>query len=328
MFDSKYVMTNLFGSALRDYPPLQEIDPKGWAMWRMDGIGGSEVATLLGTEGAFSTKADIYLSKTEGKEREFSADTLEMFDLGHRVETLLLDYLDVSTLRRSLSFVDPVFPYFRINIDGEMIDEKFFTTIVECKNISVQNAHQWKVSPPQKYIDQIMYYMGFRGAEKGILIALIGGNKVKQFEVKFDLEHFKRIVNVVHDFWHDHVIPRIPPVTETREDASKFFEVTTETEGTPAEVSEVLVTKGIGLYAEMAKKKAQIGEVEAQILTECQGYSKGIFDSKTVWSGRSGSKTRSCDYDLLKKLDASVYNSVVSEKQNKDSIVFNWGKLS
>ena len=181
----------------------ENLSIKEWLRWRQKGIGGSDIAPILGIS-KWSSTIDIWLSKTNQKCEE-SVQNEAMF-WGTKLEPVIRDYFrevtgkKVVEVKAILQSMDH--PYMIADIDGLTETEDGEPAILECKCVSEYKRNLWDDDNiPIEYMCQVQHYMAVTGLNTTYVAALIGGNSFVIREVHADFEMQEMLVALEADFW-------------------------------------------------------------------------------------------------------------------------------
>ncbi len=174
-----------------------------WLRWRQKGLGGSDIAPILGIS-KWSSAIDIWLSKTNQKHDDCVQN--EAMFWGTRLEPVIRDYFreitgkKVIEVKAILQNIDH--PYMIADIDGLTEDSNGNPAILECKCVSEFKRSEWdNDGVPVYYMTQIQHYMAVTGLSTAFVAALIGGNSFIIREVHADKEMQEMLVAIEADFW-------------------------------------------------------------------------------------------------------------------------------
>lgn len=197
---------------------------------RRSGIGGSDVAGVLGVS-KWATPLDVYNSKINDVSEDDLADTNEAIHFGNVLEDVVAQEFcrrtGMKVQRRNRVYRHNEHPELIANIDRAVVGER---AGLECKTSSAWMADQWGESGtdevPIPYILQCQHYMEVTGLRKWWVAALIGGNDFRWYPIPFNEDLADHIVKNCTDFWHQHVVKRVPPKPTNLEDIAKLYETT------------------------------------------------------------------------------------------------------
>lgn len=206
-----------------------------WLQSRRLGIGGSDVAAILGLS-KYKSPYQLWLDKT--KRAELDDSESEPAYWGNMLEDVVAkEYAKrngVKVQRVNQTLEHPEFNWARANIDRAIInpeisgnvrikDGKLTTDrILECKTANQYLAKLWgdeqSESVPDYYLTQCQWYMGVTGASLCGLGVLIGGQKFRSYQIAFDAELFEMLIEQCSQFWIEHVQADMPPAPTTFDD--------------------------------------------------------------------------------------------------------------
>ena len=193
-----------------------------WLKLRQIGIGGSDVAALLGIS-KWRTPLDVYRSKVEEPE-EFDNASMEW---GRRLEPVIrqkyADTVGMAVQVPEFTFRHPDHPFMIADVDGIRADGR----IVEIKTARTQMGwgEEGTDEIPDYYKTQVQHYMTVLGAESCDVAVLIGASDFRIYTVESDPELESLLIEAEADFWHNHVEPQLPPPPTTLEEMKVAFPV-------------------------------------------------------------------------------------------------------
>lgn len=200
-----------------------------WLQIRKEGIGGSDVACILG-HSPFKNAKDIYKSKIEDVEQisnkaiEFGNDfepiVFESFKKKYKDSYEVLDYKDIM-------FRNFWNPFLQASLDGVLVNKfSLDVGVLEIKTAQERKGKWYDTYGnrivPQYYLDQAIHYFNVTGANFVIFYTLINyENPVNDRDMEYltprvyfrkDLEEYcKYIFNECYKFWHENVLKRVEP---------------------------------------------------------------------------------------------------------------------
>ena len=227
-----------------------------WLKERTKGIGGSDVATILGLN-PYKTPLQLWEEKTgrssgsaavesaywgtvlEGVvAKEFSQRT------GMKVQKVnyMLSTGENGWMRGNIdrAVVNPAIAGRVSVLKQEKVEEcgRLLSTDIglECKTASVYMSEHWGDSQeaeilngkvvtehkiPLYYETQIQWYMAVTGIKTFYVAVLIGGQDFRLYEVKRDQEVIDAIVSKCKDFWENNVLKDVTPAPINVDDIKK-----------------------------------------------------------------------------------------------------------
>lgn len=284
-----------------------EMSHSEWLLDRRKGLGGSDIATVLGLN-KYRSPYQLWLDKTgqvDIKEDEQSEPAYWGNVLEEVVAKEFQERTDKKVMRRNQVFEHPLHPFLRANIDRWVVGEN---AILECKTASSFLAKEWEGEEiPLGYICQVQHYMNVLNCDKAYIAVLIGGQKFVWKELKRDQELIDMITERCVEFWEENVIKGIEPPIDGSKAATDFLNEHYSEEGTqettlPSEFDELIeYRKQLKADGDLIKEK--IDEVDNKIKSEMGKRDAVIgITSNFVISWKSFSTNR-----LNKKLLAEKY---------------------
>lgn len=222
---------------------MNATDRAAWLAQRKTGIGGSDVAAMLGLS-PYRTQLQLWLDKTGRAEEAHDADAIERMywgtvledvvarryadDTGAKVQRLngLLRHQDVSCAIASLDRV-VVNDGSRARFEGGRV--KGASRVLECKTAHAlaRNGADWG-SPgtdevPQSYWLQVQWYLGITALPVADLAVLFGGQKFMTYTIAADQPLFADLLADAEGWWQRHVVADLPPDPSTEGDARRLW---------------------------------------------------------------------------------------------------------
>lgn len=254
-----------------------------WLEERTKGIGGSDVATVLGLN-PYKTPLELWEEKT-GKTKGKTAGEAAYW--GTQLEDLVAKEFSKRTgmkvQRVNFMLTAGEDGWMRGNIDRAIVNTdiagrvsvlkpekaaecgRLLTTDVglECKTANQFMADQWGDSQEQEilagqvvtdhkiplyYETQIQWYMAVTGLSKFYVAVLIGGNDFRMYEVPRDEDVIQALVSQCEAFWKNNVLADVPPAPVNVEDIKKLYrkdngEMTEATNEEAADIGELRTLK-------------------------------------------------------------------------------------
>lgn len=193
-----------------------------WLKDRRSGVGGSDVAAILGLS-KFKSPIDIYLSKIDDAEPDpgFPSEAAEW---GAALE----DAIAIAFQRKHehwqvLKPEQPLYRHAEVPYLIASPDRFIFgpdgrrMAILEIKTASLRQLKDYQDGKiPDAYVLQIQHTMNVTGMDKAWLAVLVGGQHYFEFEIKKDTMLCAEIENRMGEFWKM-VEDRTPPVLDGSE---------------------------------------------------------------------------------------------------------------
>lgn len=210
-----------------------------WLAARQHGIGGSDIAGILGLS-RWSSPYQVWLDKTGRAAAE--GETWPMFRGTHDEPKLRAWFtrvkgIGVTTTGMWRSVEHPIA---FANPDGFTDDDGG----LECKSHSWRMGDEWDEDQVSDAAElQSQWYMGVTGRRHWWVIAQLGDDEPVIRRVEFDPDLFANLVEAAEKFWTEHVIADVAPSLVARDlDAVKarFSVVDTPAVEGPAELPDLI----------------------------------------------------------------------------------------
>ena len=177
--------------------------PQGSAEWldvRRQGIGGSDVAAVLGMN-PYRSPLDVWLSKTRDEDT-FTGN--ERTEWGSRLEPVVREHYAAQHPRWWVDEVPgvlahPDVPIAQASLDG-LVNAKEGQHGLEVKC----TAQSWD-RPPDYYLMQVLWYMAVTDLPRFDFAVLTRGNEYAEFTVERDEGICEYLLSEVDDWWAVHV---------------------------------------------------------------------------------------------------------------------------
>lgn len=305
----------------------QVLNPASDPEERRKGIGGSDVAVILGLS-PYKTPLDLWMQKRGLWEDQSESEAAywgtvmepvlvreyaqrhrcavirsDPFD-GYRVEGLealhpASDPHPASGLLGTL--VHPRYPWARGHVDGIGLSEMAAPThVVECKTASEYLKGRWGEEDtdqvPEYYLVQIQWYLMLADLEVAHLAALIGGNKFRRYIIPRDQALIDILLAEAAAFW-DRVEREDPPAPEPggrgKESLSRLYptgDKAVELDATPALVELALRLHRARLAESVAKEAKTTLENEIKLLMADAGRLNLPDGDSITWTNNKDSR--------------------------------------
>lgn len=278
------------------------MNDESWQEYRSNqkGIGGSEIATILGVN-PYKSKFELWLEKTGQKERD-KIDN-QFVEWGNLLEPVIRDKFRRETgfrvMKNNFVLQHDIHEFMIANIDGEVVDPAFSGKgILEIKTTSSHNKKDWEEGCPIHYMAQVQWYMAVTGYEYAYICVLIGGNDFRYFLIERNDYVIDNMIAQASDFMHM-VENRIPPEiggSKTESDwLQASFPIAIDEEYTISYEVERMAESYYILQSQIKDLTAQADEIKNKIKLEGKEFktlkgesvkinmptiTKTIFDSK------------------------------------------------
>jgi putative phage-type endonuclease len=228
-----------------------------WLQARRAGIGGSDVAPILGLS-RWKTPLDVYLDKIGQAPEQPESEPMIW---GTLLEPVILGEFHRRfghEVQKPVGILkDTDRPWMLASLDGWAPE---LEAIIEVK--TARTADGWgddgSGEIPAYYQTQVAHYMAVTGARLAFVPVLIGAADFRTYRVERDERFIDDLVEAERAFWHDHVLAGVPPEPINASDAARLWlRDTGETIDVPAELADDV--------EELRALKAQAKEIEERV---------------------------------------------------------------
>lgn len=199
-----------------------EMTHQEWLEDRRKGIGGSDVATILGLN-KYKSPYQLWLEKT-GQVEVTSAQS-EAAYWGNTLEEVVAEEFSKRTgkkvRKRNQVFEHQKYPFLRANIDRDVVGEN---AVLECKTANQYLDKEWDDDEiPIQYICQVQHYMNVLNLDYVYIAVLIGGQKFLWKKMERDQELIDMITEKLVEFWTENVEKGTEPAIDGLKATSDFL---------------------------------------------------------------------------------------------------------
>ena len=192
---------------IRFFGTPEEIN-KQWVEARKNGIGGSDVASIMGLN-KYSSPLNVWLIKT-GREESPDLSDNQAVEWGNRLEDVVADkfadeHPELQVRRRNATMVSIKRPWAFANIDRWVTDGHGNVGILEVKTVGMRRAADWDNGVPLYYLTQVTHYMSITGYQYAWVAVLIGGQEFREYYIERNEDDIKAVNTAVDTFWRDFV---------------------------------------------------------------------------------------------------------------------------
>lgn len=293
-----------------------------WLKERQSGIGGSDIAALLGLS-PYKTPLQLWLEKTGREEPQHDSDALERMHWGTVLEDVVARHYshlhDVRVQRINDTLRHPQAPVALANIDRAVVepgsrarwDDDARRVLGASRLLEVKTAHalarhgaDWG-SPgsdevPQHYWLQCQWYLGITGLPFADLAVLFGGQKYAEYVIASDSGLFDDLIAEADGWWRRHILADTPPDPSTEDEARQLWK--SHVAG-KAKIVDVTVAEAVDRLAEI---KGEIMRLEEEAQRQRDIILPAFGDAEEItYMGRR----------------------LATWRRNKDSVVTDWKAL-
>jgi putative phage-type endonuclease len=195
-----------------------------WLKERQKGIGGSDVAAILGLN-EFSTALDVYEQKIA--ENPVEIEENPKMKAGKRMEATIAKWYAEENNRKVQRRNDIIWhktiPYLFVSLDRMIVMQDEMTPgILECKNTTSLYFKSW--DPLSDYVMmQVQHQLDVTGWAWAVVAVLVDGWDFRLIPVEPDPKLIAEKNKILANFWTNNVLKRIPPEPMSESDIKKLY---------------------------------------------------------------------------------------------------------
>lgn len=286
-----------------------EADRKQWEEVRNTGIGGSDIAVIMGLNPWKSAYA-LYMEKSGQVEPDDLSEN-EYVYWGTVLEAAVANRFAELTgkkVRKCGTLQDDDYPYMLANVDRLIVGEE---AGLECKTASTYKKDEWEGdNVPDAYYCQCQWYMMVTGFNVWYIACLIGGNHFEYKAIPRNEKFIQEMRAAVVEFWENMengIAPEIDGSESTSEALRKQYgDVDNKNTVMLPSTCNALITRYDELKATKKVLELQMDEVANSLKAMLGENQVGLFnDRQVVWKTAAGRTT--IDSKALKKDMPEVY---------------------
>ena len=196
------------------------VSEKGWLAYRRKGIGGSDVAALLGIS-PWRTARDLYYDKLNIAAVEDNENNWVALEMGHLLEPLVAKIFQHRTgykiYQVKKMFQHPKYPWMLADVDYFVELPDGTTAILEIKTTNYNAKDHWwldgEETVPVYYETQGRHYMAVMDVDRCFFCCLYGNNEEETIirEIRRDEAYADEMIFLEQHFWENHVLAKTPP---------------------------------------------------------------------------------------------------------------------
>lgn len=255
-----------------------------WLNYRRLGIGGSDVAAIMGIS-PFATIRDLYYDKVgiEPLIEDEEENNWVAKEVGHRLEDLVAEIfskktgLTVFPVRKM--FRHPLHPFMVADLDFVIAFPDGSFGILECKTCNYNARDKWDDDGiPINYEYQVRHYMSVMNINKAYIACLYGNNE-NEFVYRFlerDMMEEENIIAQEEYFWKEYVEKKAEPPYTGKPDLV-LASIRRYSGYADKELPEIIISgleaKNLEKYLELSEEKSQLEKRKKEIETQQRALS-------------------------------------------------------
>lgn len=264
-------------------------DTEGWLAQRTKGIGGSDVAAIMGLS-PWHTPVEAWLEKTGGAQPDDISDK-PYVQFGNIMEPIIGKWYADQHPERTVRRVNAICkskerPWAQASLDYEVRDGEW--GVLEIK--TARTASDWADGVPPYYLTQIAHYMSVTGRTfADVAVFFRDTCEFAEYRVCASDIDVAAIEAVVDDFWLVNVQGgAMPEVTGAASETAALTAYYGQPQGDFVEASDPETDEAIAIYLDAAERekqaKAEKSEASARLMSLI-GENKGLVTStaKVTW---------------------------------------------
>lgn len=186
-----------------------------WLRERDKGIGGSDVAALLGMS-QWKSPITLWCEKT-GRIEPQDLSGVPYVEFGNLMEPFVAKWYSEKYPDRTVRSVKAILrsiqrPWALASLDREVKDPELGWGVLEIKTARTK----WEDGVPDHYLTQVIHYLSVTGRKfADVAVFYRDSCKYEDFRIIPDEEDMEYVVSGVDTFWNDHVEKDVMPPTIT-----------------------------------------------------------------------------------------------------------------
>lgn len=211
--------------AVKDYSPCVLADTENltreqWLEYRRRGIGGSDVAALMGIS-PFRTGRDLYYDKLNIAPIEDDQSNWVALAMGNLLEDLVARIFEKKTgyqiFKIKKMFFHPEYTFMLADVDYFVSMSDGSTAILEIKTTNYNAKDNWWKNGaeyvPVYYESQGRHYMAVTNLNQVFFCCLYGNNEDEVIIRKMERDdaYEEEMIFLEQNFWNNHVLVKVPP---------------------------------------------------------------------------------------------------------------------
>ena len=286
-----------------------------WLKEKSKGIGGSEIATILGLND-YQTPYDLWELKTGKREPE---EVNEAMQNGHYLELAISAYFEKETEKKinqesigNVFYVDKEKPYFIGSPDRLYEDNK----VLECKSTSMNVD---KDDIPDNWYAQLQWYLMVTESDSGAIawVSSHGGrNHFDHVFVEKDSDYIAYMREKAEKFWLENAVKDVPPEPVNGEDTEKMYPREEEGKevGAEPEIME-LYNELVDLNEQKKEAEARINEIKDHIKKQFGDAEKMTYFGDVLFTWKKSKDSVQFDKKEFEKQKPELYKQFLKPKK-------------
>lgn len=282
-----------------------------WLKARQAGIGGSDVAGILGLS-KFKSPLDIYIEKTA--EQPIENEDNEAMRAGRMLEDTVakwfIEETGFITKRDNKIRIHKEKPYLIANVDRVILGQEKGPGILEIKTTSGFYASKWETEIPEEYYLQLQHYLNVTGYKWGAVAVLIDGRHFKHYYFDRDEQLIQYMTEKLEDFWKNNVEKRVPPAMTEKDVQNIKAEPEKEIEA--KEFVALMIEQIKNFKEKIAEYESKKVELETTIKIAMQDAEVMKYQGKVIATWKEKKGYEKLDNKKLKAEQPEIYSKYIT----------------
>lgn len=290
---------------------MTELSHSEWLAQRRTGIGGSDVAAIMGLS-PWRTPYQVWEDKTGRAEDQPETPALYWGRLlEDPIRQAYADRTGLTVTKPDRMFTSKEHPFMLANLDGIASDGR----LVEFKTTSRSDGWGEEGSDeiPDYYMTQVQHYMYVMGALRADVGVLIAGRDFRIYTVEADAELQQMLIEAESKFW-ELVKTDTPPGINSTADASRRWRTATAKKVVSADAETLSAWEDLcAIRHQIDVLKEEEDLLKTHIMRAMKDAVSLKADGKTLASWSLPSARKTVDTKRLKEEFPDVYDAVLKQ---------------
>lgn len=266
-----------------------------WRAERRKGIGGSDVASLMGLS-RYKSPYEVWAEKVGAMEAPDLSGS-QAVEWGNRLEPVVKAKFSEEHPQLLVRRLNGILrsrerPWAQASLDYEVRDPDEGWGVLEIKTVGLRRASDWDDGVPVYYQTQVAHYLGVTGRPFADVAVLIGGQEFRDYRMRREDLDVDFVARAVDEFWQRYVAAGIPPEVGPGDGAALVAAHPSGDSFLVLDDSEVPEVRAYEVAAARRKAACEAYDLAASRLKARIGDAEGIETPtrRVVWQRSTSSK--------------------------------------
>nr|AJG38131.1 hypothetical protein [bacterium enrichment culture clone fosmid MGS-K1] len=297
-----------------------------WHRERQTGIGGTDVAAILGLD-RYRTPLDVWRQKM-GLDSE--QEPHPSAEAGKRLEGVIARWWSDDTglpIKRRRLVARHKDAYCLLGHTDRVIDTNP-RGILEIKNRSERVWQQWpEFSAPASEYYQVQHYLHVLSSKHrgqyhwGELAILVGGNKLEKVPLELDPQ-YEQVIEYLIQWWERHVLGETPPEPATEDDVKTLYPVVKGKELEAADYTAEIYEKAKGIKTIIERLQDRHEKLETQLKIAMRDAEVLTKDGETLATWKKMKDSRTFDMEAFREAHPELYEQYRVPKEGSRRFIY------